>query len=92
MTIPTPYPPLSPPVQEVMGACGEAVESLPLSSPPELFTIVIIAAALRAAAEQPYEVPVHIRGDDYWVYRAGVDAERERNLAIAAELEGVFRK
>jgi hypothetical protein len=46
-----------------------------------------IAAALRAAAEQPYEVPVYFRGDDYWRFRDGVDAERNRLLAIATELE-----
>ncbi len=46
-----------------------------------------IAAALRAAAEQPYEVPAYFRGDDYWRFRDGVDAERNRLLALATELE-----
>jgi hypothetical protein len=46
-----------------------------------------VAAALRAAADQPYEVPAYFRGDDYWRYRDGVDAERNRLLAIAAELD-----
>lgn len=44
-------------------------------------------AALRAAANQPYEVPVWIQGEAYWVYRNGVDSERERYLAIADELD-----
>lgn len=48
-----------------------------------------VAAALRAAADHPYQVPANIRGDDYWHYRAGVEAERDRNLAIAAELENL---
>ena len=47
----------------------------------------VAAAALRAAAEQPYEVPAYFRGDDYWRFRDGVDAERNRLLAIATELE-----
>lgn len=47
----------------------------------------IAAAALRAAAELPYSVPVDIRGDDYWYYRKGVESERELNLAIADELD-----
>ena len=48
----------------------------------------IAAAALRAIADQPYEVPAYIRGDDYCNYRNGVEAERSRILAIAAELGG----
>ena len=46
-----------------------------------------LAAALKAAADQAYEVPAYIRGDDYCNYRNGVEAERSRILAIAAELE-----
>ena len=45
-----------------------------------------LAAALRAVADQAYEVPAYIRGDDYLNYRNGVEAERSRILAIAAEL------
>lgn len=48
----------------------------------------LAAAALRAAADQPYEVPTWIRGDDYWTYRNAIESERERNRTIAAELEG----
>ena len=48
----------------------------------------VVAAALRAVARQPYEVRADIRGDDYSHYCAGVEAERNRNLAIATELEG----
>jgi hypothetical protein len=47
----------------------------------------IAAAALRAAAEQPYEVLACFRGDDYLRFSDGVDAERNRLLAIATELE-----
>jgi len=47
-----------------------------------------IAAALRAAIDQPYSVPADVRGDDYWCYRQGVEAERERLQAIANELLG----
>lgn len=45
-----------------------------------------LAAALRAAAELPYEVPAYIRGDDYMYYIKGVESERQRNIAIANEL------
>lgn len=47
-----------------------------------------VVVALRSVADQPYEVPNYIHGDSYWIYRAGVEAERNRNLSIAAELEG----
>jgi hypothetical protein len=47
----------------------------------------LCADALRAATKQPYEVPPWYRGDDYWIYRNGVDAERHRLLAIANELD-----
>ena len=47
-----------------------------------------LAAALLAAADQPYQVPEYVQGDSYWPFRNGVDAERSRLLAIAAELEG----
>lgn len=46
-----------------------------------------IAAALRAAADQPYEVPAHVQGDSYWAFRNGADAKRARLLALAAELD-----
>ena len=46
-----------------------------------------LAAALQAAADQPYEVPPWYRGDDCRAYRDGADAERNRLLAIAAELK-----
>jgi hypothetical protein len=48
----------------------------------------IAAAALRAAADQPYKVPAWVGEDAYWTYVSGVGAERERNRSIAAELEG----
>ena len=56
--------------------------------PEDWATRIRVAAALQAAAaDQAYEVPAYIRGDDYWNYRLGVEAERRRILAIAAELE-----
>jgi hypothetical protein len=75
-------PPLSPAAQAIdraLADCiqlqGEIIRARPLA-----------AAALIAAADQPYEVPAQYRGEDYWMYRRGVEAERGRNLAIAAEL------
>jgi hypothetical protein len=68
---------LSPAAQAVLDAAG--------ASEPGIYAT--IAAALRAAAEQPYEVPAYFRGDDYWRFRDGVDAERNRLLALAAELD-----
>ena len=46
-----------------------------------------LAAVLRAVADQPCKVPPWYRGDDYRIYRDGADAERNRLLSIAAELE-----
>jgi len=46
-----------------------------------------VAAALEAAADQPYEVPSWYRGDDCQTYRDGADAQRNRILSIAAELK-----
>jgi len=45
------------------------------------------AAGLRQAVSLPYDVPPWFRGDDYWTYRSGVEAERERIAAIASKLE-----
>jgi hypothetical protein len=67
---------LSPAAQAVLDAAG--------ASEPGIYAT--IADALRAATKQPYEVPPWYRGDDYWIYRNGVDAERRRLLAIATEL------
>lgn len=75
-------PELSPEAQAVLDAFTADDYGVYLPGDPER-----IAASLRAAAEQPYDVPVWFRGDDYWTYRNGVDAERERLLAIAAELD-----
>ena len=47
-----------------------------------------IAAALRAAANQPMDIPVHVQDDGYWPYVNGIDAMRNCLDAIAAELEG----
>ena len=49
----------------------------------------IAAAALRAAADQPYEVPAYYRGDDYRTYRDGRTAERDHLCALANELEAL---
>jgi len=45
-----------------------------------------VAAALRAAAEYPVDIPPEIQGDAYWPYRNGMDKLRERFLSIANEL------
>ena len=75
---------LSPQAQAVL----DAVLTDNLTGPERFWARAHAAAAIRAAVDQPYEVPADIRGGDYWTYRAGVEAERNRNLAIAAELEG----
>ena len=77
---------LSPKAQRVLQLANDAVEALPLDSSPVSFSLVLIAAALEAAADQPYEVPSWYRGDDCQTYRDGADAQRNRILAIAAEL------
>ena len=69
---------LSPAAQAVLDAV------IDISPAPALS---ITAAGLRAAAKQPYEVPPWYRGDDYRIFRDGVDAERNRLLAIATELD-----
>lgn len=50
-------------------------------------SMAAVAAVLCILAIQPYEVPANLRGNDYWLYRQGIEAERERNLAVASELE-----
>ena len=80
----TPAPPLSPAAQAVLDAfLDTAVDAGNYYATRSCQ----IAAALRAAADQPYEVAEYIRGDDYWVHRNAVEAERDRLRAIAAELE-----
>jgi hypothetical protein len=69
---------LSPAAQAVLDAATEIYPALAAET---------AAAALRAAADQPYEDPEYFRGDDYWRFRDGVDAERNRFLDIATELE-----
>jgi hypothetical protein len=51
---------------------------------------LVIAAALRAAADQvdAVNVPCHIRGDAYWSYRDGRAAAKVHLIAIADELAG----
>jgi hypothetical protein len=78
---------LSPAAQRVLQLANDAVEALPLDSSPVSFSLVLIAAALEAAADQPYEVPSWYRGDDCQTYRDGADAQRNQLLAIAAELK-----
>jgi hypothetical protein len=71
---------LSPAAQAVLDAANKAYDQAGTVAEGT-------AAALRAAADQPYDVPAWIQGDAYWNYRNGADAERERLLAIADELE-----
>jgi len=77
-------PELSPAAQEVFWAFNKAASG----KPDDWHYLPAIAAALRAAvADQSYDAPQWCRGDDYLMYRHGVDDERDRLLAIAAELE-----
>jgi hypothetical protein len=69
--------PLSPAAQAVLDAAAFAEPGFQSS----------IAAALRAATKQPYEVPPWYRGDDYLIFRNAVTTDRNRLLAIANELE-----
>jgi len=79
--------PLSPAAQAVLDAAFPAYDDETLYvATGEQHAGKIAADALRAATKQPYEVPPWYRGDDYWIYRNGVDAERHRLLAIATEL------
>jgi len=74
---------LSPAAQQVFWAFNRAASG----KPDDWHYLPAIAAALQAVADQPYEVPAWYRGDDCRTYRDGVDAERNRLLAIAAELK-----
>jgi len=79
-------PELSPAAQAVLDAWEAKLDPMVtcLTHDPEREAL---AAALRAAvADQPYDAPQWCRGDDYLMYRHGVDDERDRLLAIAAEL------
>jgi hypothetical protein len=76
-------PPLSPAAQAVIDAlCMDE-----LNGPQQLMARAHAAAALRATTELPFQVPAYIRGDDYMYYIEGVESERQRNLAIANELD-----
>ena len=70
---------LSPAAAAVLDACNDAVERLPLSSPPEQFSIALIAAALRAAAADQL-TPYSVAEFD------GAAMARNRIITIAAEL------
>ena len=79
---------LSPATQAVLTACNDAVERLPLSSTPEHFSIALIAAALRTAADQV--APSDADEPRYYLPMA-FECRRIRKelLAIAAELEAL---
>jgi hypothetical protein len=80
--------PLSPAAQAVLDAAFPAYDDETLYvATGEQHAGKIAAAALRAAAKQPYEVPPWYRGDDYLIFRDAVTTERNRLLAIATELE-----
>jgi hypothetical protein len=74
--------PLTPAAQAVLDAY-ETADCDPYKIDPRQAGL---AAALRAAAEQPYEVPPWYRGDDYLIFRDAVTTERNRLFAIAKEL------
>ena len=48
-----------------------------------------IAAALRAVANQPQEVPVHVQDESYWPYVNGIEQMQEFLERLAAELEAI---
>jgi hypothetical protein len=73
--------PLSPVTRAVLNACNEAVEQLPLTAEPEQFSVAMIAAALRAAAEE-LQYRLFLPGSDPMI----VDAKALFDLAN--ELEG----
>ena len=75
-------PPLSPAAQETLDAAVDKAH-------PAFTSIIkpVVAAGLRATAEQPYSVPAYYRGDEYSMYVKGVEAERERIRSIANELD-----
>ncbi len=76
-------PKLSPAAKAVLDAAYRRMDENPHNE-----VEATIAAALQAAvADQPYDVPQWCRGDYYLMYRHVVDDERDRLLAIAAELE-----
>ena len=77
----TPMPELSPAALAVRDAAEKQTDL------DFRFAPAIAAAALQAAADQPYEIPPWYRGDDYRTYRDGADAQRRQLLAIAAELK-----
>ena len=58
----------SPAAQAVLIACNTAIERLPLTAKPEQFSIALIAATLRAAADHLdyinslYEVAAELEG------------------------------
>ena len=80
---------LSPAAQFVLAACEHAVNKLPLSAPPESFSICLISAALRAAADQvvpaALEEEFHYRNQALPL-RKMVEIRQKLN-AIATELE-----
>ena len=74
--------PLSPAAQFVLAACDDAVNKLPLSAPPESFSICLIATAIRAAAYQV--VPNDELAAPVWTE---LEEVRAALLEIASELE-----
>ena len=74
---------LSPAAQFVLAACDDAVNELSLSAPPESFSICLIAAALRAAAD-------HLNAESPWpghIESTGVNWSRNELHKIATELD-----
>jgi hypothetical protein len=86
MTNPTPLSPAAQAVKDAALAMYADCNIRRLAWPLEM---PVVAAALRAAADQvdAVNVPDHIRGDAYWSYRNGRAAAREHLIAIADELE-----
>jgi hypothetical protein len=71
--------PLSPAAQAVLDACNEAVERLPLTAEPEQFSVAMIAAALKVAAND-WRIDTEFIGGVEYIRTSTLDA-------IAAELD-----
>ena len=74
---------LSPAAAEVLEAFTANWQDEPLNQDRQC-----LAAALRAVANQPQEVPVHVQADSYWPYVNGIEAMQGFLERLADELEG----
>ncbi len=80
------FDPVSTATQAVLNAIDDV--SYDLSIRDQSYPNVIAAAVLRAVANQPQEVPVHVQDESYWPYVNGIEQMQEFLERLAAELEG----